>query len=135
MKNKILSNINMPKLSKNQKIRNETLKLLESNKGKLDPRTFSALKIRIRDKRIDAVKRILNKLNYVRFIPDNKIVMFDLGKKVEELKSKKADIIQKAFIKRDVEKLEGNTPQSTYERIKEMKGSIRLFVINHIVSS
>jgi hypothetical protein len=130
MKNKILSNINMPKLSKNQKIRNETLKLLESNKGKLDPRTFSALKIRIRDKRIDAVKRILNKLNYVRFIPDNKIVMFDLGKKVEELKSKKADIIQKAFIKRNVIEITEPDARTVYDRIKEMKGSVKVLIVD-----
>lgn len=131
MKNKILSNIKMPKLSKNQKIRNETLKLLENNKNKLDPRTFSALKIRIRDKRIDAVKRILDKLNYVRFIPNNRIVMFDLGKKVEELKSKKADIIQKAFIKRStIEIIEPNI-NMVYERIQQMKGSIRVIVIDN----
>lgn len=130
MENKILSyNNKMPRLSKNQKLRNETLKVLESNKGKLDPRTFSALKNRINNKRIDAVKRILDKLNYVKFVPDTRIVMFDLGKKTRELKAQKADIIQKAFIKRDVEKLEGKTPESTYDRLKEMKGSIRLFVI------
>lgn len=63
MKKKSFVNINkMPRLSKNQKIRRDTQKLLDEIKSKLNPRTFTSLKGDIQEKRIDAVKRIADKL-------------------------------------------------------------------------
>ena len=62
-KKKSYVNINkMPRLSKNQKIRRDTQKLLDEIKSKLNPRTFTSLKGDIQEKRIDAVKRIADKL-------------------------------------------------------------------------
>ena len=47
MKKKSFDNINkMPRLSKNQKIRQDTQKLLEEIKSKLNPRTYTSLNTR-----------------------------------------------------------------------------------------
>ena len=51
MKNKISDNNNMA-ISKNQKIRNQALQLLRNNKNKFNPRTYTALEDRIKEKRI-----------------------------------------------------------------------------------
>jgi hypothetical protein len=66
---KSFDNINkMPRLSKNQKVRRDTLKLLDEIKSKLNPRTFTALKGDIQEKRIDAVKRIADKLKTLKVL-------------------------------------------------------------------
>jgi hypothetical protein len=61
MENKILTYNKMPRLSKNEKVRRDTQKLLDSIKSKLNPRTFASLKGDIQEKRIDAVKRLADK--------------------------------------------------------------------------
>jgi hypothetical protein len=61
MKIKSFDNINMPRLSKNQKVRRDTQKLLNEIKSKFNSRTFTALKGDIQEKRIDAVKRLADK--------------------------------------------------------------------------
>ena len=48
----------MPRISKNDKIRNDTLKELNSIRTKLNKRTYTAYVNSIREKRIDAVKRL-----------------------------------------------------------------------------
>jgi ferritin len=66
-KKKSFDNINkMPRLSKNQKVRRDTQKLLDEIKSKLNPRTFTSLKGDIQEKRIDAVKRIADKLKTLK---------------------------------------------------------------------
>jgi hypothetical protein len=62
MKIKYFDNVNMPRLSKNQKVRMDTQKLLNEIKSKFNSRTFTTLKGDIQEKRIDAVKRIADKL-------------------------------------------------------------------------
>ena len=61
MENKIFTIYKMPRLSKNQKVRRDTQKLLDEIKSKLNPRTFTSLKGDIQEKRIDAVKRLADK--------------------------------------------------------------------------
>jgi len=57
----------MPRLSKNQKVRRDTLDLLERNKDKLSRLTYLSLKNKINEKRIDAVKNIAKKLEDIIF--------------------------------------------------------------------
>jgi len=58
----------MPRISKNDRFRNETLAILYGLRNSLDYRTFNAYNSQIRNKRIDAVRRIRNELttNYLQ---------------------------------------------------------------------
>lgn len=52
----------MPRVSKNDKIRNDALATLYNIRSQLDFRTFNAYNSNIRNKRIDVVKRIQKEL-------------------------------------------------------------------------
>jgi ADP-heptose:LPS heptosyltransferase len=105
MKLKSFDNINMPRLSKNQKVRRDTLDLLERNKDKLNRLTYLSLRNRINEKRIDAVKNIADKLKDIKLSTEKNIVLKDLRKAGERVKQKASTRIQKAFIKRNTEVL------------------------------
>jgi hypothetical protein len=95
----------MPRLSKNQKVRRDTQKLLDEIKSKLNPRTFTSLKGDIQEKRIDAVKRIADKLKTLKSSTETGITKKTFSKSVQEVKQKATTRIQKAFIKRNTEVL------------------------------
>ena len=85
MKIKSFVNINkMPRLSKNQKVRRDTLKLLDEIKSKLNPRTFTAFRDDIQEKRIDAVKRLADKFTTLKDSTEKGITKKTFSKEVDE---------------------------------------------------
>ena len=84
MKNIISTYNKMPRLSKNQKVRRDTQKLLDEIKSKLNARTFTAIKGDIEEKRIDAVKRIADKLITLKDSTEKGITKKTLKKEVDE---------------------------------------------------
>jgi hypothetical protein len=99
-KKKSFDNINkMPKLSKNDKIRKDTLQLLETQQGKLNHLTYLSLRNKINEKRIDAVKRINQRLKDIRTSTKTGIVQKDIKKVGEEIKTASAQKIQKLAYK------------------------------------
>ena len=139
MKNKILTYNKMPKLSKNEKVRNDTLQLLEKNKNKLKNQTYLALKKRIKEKRIDAVNNIADKLKSIRLSTETNIVLKDLRKAGERVKEKAVSRIQTAYEKSQIKKAKGNSieidnPKSgiIWKELKELKGltgSVRISLV------
>jgi len=81
---------------KNKKIRDNTLEELELAKSKLNIRTYNALKNKITDKRIDAVKRISQELRDLNKIKTTgKKSLKSVRILIEENKAEKARVIQK----------------------------------------
>jgi len=131
MKKKSFVTINkMPRLSKNEKIRRDTQNLLDSIKSKLNPRTFTALKGNIQEKRIDAVKRIADKLKTLKGSTETNITKKTFSKSVQEVKQKASTRIQKAFIKRNTEVLQTPSVNDVYNTLKDYSGSVQLIVMN-----
>lgn len=130
MKKKSFVNINMPRLSKNQKIRRDTQKLLDSIKSKLNPRTFTSLKGDIQEKRIDAVKRIADSLVVLKGSTETGITKKTFSKSVQEVKQKATTRIQKAFIKRNTEVLTTPSVNDVYNTLKDYSGSVKLILMN-----
>ena len=140
MKKKSFVNINkMPRLSKNQKIRRDTQKLLDSIKSKLNPRTFTSLKGDIQEKRIDAVKRIADNLKTLKTSTETGITKKTFSKSVQEVKEKATKRIQTAYEKSQIRKAKGNSieidnPRSgiIWKELKELKGltgSVRISLV------
>lgn len=140
MKKKSFTNINkMPRLSKNQKIRRDTQKLLDEIKSKLNPRTFTALKGDIQENRIDAVKRIADKLITLKGSTETNITKKTFSKSVQEVKEKATKRIQTAYEKSQIKKAKGSSieidnPKSgiIWKELKELKGltgSVRISLV------
>lgn len=126
MENKIYSyNNNMS--SQNQQIRNQALTFLEYNKDKLNRKTYLALKLRIREKRIDAVKRISEKLRQIRFSKDTGIRMYDMKDIVGKL-NVASKTIAKAGVLRNTERIDAPSAKNIYDKIKTMTGSVRVVI-------
>ena len=130
MKKKSFDIYKMPRLSKNQKIRRDTLDLLERNKDKLNRLTYLSLKNKINEKRIDAVKNIAKKLEDIKFSTEKNITQYDLRKAGERVKEKATTRIQKAFIKRNTEVLETPSVNDVYNTLKNYSGSVQLILMN-----
>jgi len=94
----MFSNIKMNKKQK-KKLRKDTLQLLETQRGKLNHLTYLSIKNKIEDKRIDAVKRINERLRDIRTSTKTGIVQKDIKKIGEEIKSQSAKKIQKLAYK------------------------------------
>jgi hypothetical protein len=138
-KKKSLHNIKMPRLSKNQKIRRDTQKLLDSIKSKLNPRTFTSLKSDIEEKRIDSVKRLADKLKTLKTSTQTGITKKTFSKSVQEVKQKASKRIQTAYEKSQIKKAKGSSieidnPRSgiIWKELKELKGftgSVRISLV------
>jgi hypothetical protein len=104
-KNKISANINMPP-SKNiqrQNARNQAFQYLENAKSKLNRLTYLALKRKIKDfKKIDALKRIGEKIREVRYSTNNNIRMFDIKTTIQETKDKTLTRLQSAIRRKQI---------------------------------
>ena len=95
MKLKSLQYINkMPRLSKNQKIRQNTQKLLNDLKPKLNPRTFKSFTDEITNKRIDVVKRLADNLKTLMSSSETNVTKKTFTFAVQEVKSKFANVIK-----------------------------------------
>jgi len=140
MKIKSFVNINkMPRLSKNEKVRRDTLKLLNEIKSKLNPRTFTAFRGDIQEKRIDAVKRIADRLNVLKGSTETGITKKTFSKSVQDVKQKATKRIQTAYEKSQIKKAKGNSieidnPKSgiIWKELKELKGltgSVRISLV------
>jgi hypothetical protein len=129
---KSFDNINMPRLSKNQKVRRDTQKLLDEIKSKLNPRTFTSLKGDIQEKRIDVVKRIADNLKTLKGSTETGITKKTFSKSVQEVKQKATTRIQKAFIKRNTEVLTAPSVSDIYDKLKDYSGSgsVKLILMN-----
>ena len=100
MKKKSLQYINkMPRLSKKEKIRQNTQKLLEEIKSKLTTRTYTSFTKEIKNKRIDAVKRLADKFKTIKTSTDTNITKKTIVKSIDEVKSKAVKKIQKLAYK------------------------------------
>jgi hypothetical protein len=141
-KKKSFVNINkMPRLSKNQKIRRDTISLLNEIKSKLNPITFTALTGDIQEKRIDAVKRIADKLKTLKSSTETKITKKTLSKSVQDVKQKATKTIQTAYEKSQIKKAKGSSieidnPKSgiIWKELKELKGltgSVRISLVEN----
>jgi hypothetical protein len=102
MRNKIFTNINMPPQNQNQQIRNQALQYLENAKSKLNKLTYLALKRRIKDKRIDAVKRISEKIRQVKYSTNNNIRMFDIKTTIQQTKEQKLSKLQSQIRRKQI---------------------------------
>jgi len=139
MENKIFTIYKMPRLSKNQKVRRDTQKLLDSIKSKLNPRTFTSLKGDIQEKRIDAVKRIADRLSVLKGSTETGITKKTFSKSVREVKQKATKRIQTAYEKSQIKKAKGSSieidnPKSgiIWKELKELKGltgSVRISLV------
>ena len=129
----------MPRLSKNQKIRRDTFKLLDEIKSKLNPKTFTAFRNDIQEKRIDAVKRIADKLKTLKGSTETGITKKTFSKSVQEVKQKATKRIQTAYEKSQIKKAKGSSieidnPKSgiIWKELKELKGltgSVRISLV------
>jgi hypothetical protein len=105
MKNKIFTNINMPpsKNTQRQNIRNQAFQYLENAKSKLNRLTYLALKRRIKDfKKIDALKRISEKIRQVRYSTNNNIRMFDIKTTIQQTKEQKLSKLQSQIRRKQI---------------------------------
>ena len=137
---KYFDNINkMPRLSKNQKIRQNTQKLLNDLKPKLNPRTFKSFTDNITNKRIDVVKRLADNLKLLTSSSETNITKKTIVKSVDEVKSKFSNVIKTNLQKqmnRRVKNIsiEIDNPRSgvIWKELKELKGltgSVRISLV------
>tara|TARA_R110002096_G_scaffold172787_1_gene346712 strand:+ start:98 stop:2962 length:2865 start_codon:yes stop_codon:yes gene_type:complete len=139
MENKIFTIYKMPRLSKNQKIRKDTQKLLDSIKSKLNPRTYTSFTSNIQEKRIDAVKRLADKLQTLKSSTETKITKKTFSKSIQQVKKQQVTKIQSAYQKSQIRKAKGNSieidnPKSgvIWKELKELKGlsgSVRISLV------
>jgi len=98
-KKKSSNNINMPIISKNQKIRNDTLKLLTELKDKFNTRSYKSFQKQINEKRIDAVIRLADKLKTLKSSTEKNITKKSLVESVTKVKETAINKIQKLAYK------------------------------------
>ena len=133
----------MPRLSKNDKIRRDTIKILNEIKSKLNPKSYTAFLGDIREKRIDAVKRLADKFKTLKDSGDTNITKKTFSKSIDKVaKNKSASKIQTAFTKAQIRTAKGSSieidnPRSStiWEEIKNLKksrtGSVRLSLVEN----
>ena len=124
------NNIKMAKVSKNQKIRNDTLKLLTELKDKFNTRSYKSFQKQINEKRIDAVGRLADKLKTLQSSTEKNITKKSLAGSVRKVKEQASSRITKAFIKRNTEVLEAPSNNEVYEKLKNYTGDVRIIVID-----
>lgn len=91
----------MPRRTKNQIIRDDTMRYLEDIKGKLNPRTYTSFRNDIKDKRIDAVKRLSDKLKILQYTTKENITKTTLKSAVEDAeRQNRIRISKEAFDKK-----------------------------------
>jgi len=140
MKIKSFDNINkMPRLSKNQKIRQDTQKLLDDLKSKLNPRTFKSFTNQVINKRIDVVKRLADNLKTLSSSSETNVTKKAFKSSVERVKSKFANVIKSNLQKklyRQVKNssIEIDNPRSgvIWKELKDLKGltgSVRISLV------
>ena len=131
----MFTNIKMNKKQK-KKLRADTLKLLETQKSKLNVLTYLSLKNKIEDKRIDAVKRINNELKDIRTSTKTGITKKEIKRVGEEIKSKRAKQLQGLarnlnlrYVKRQSE-FSGAGTTNIWNRLKTMNGEVRVSIVD-----
>jgi hypothetical protein len=129
MKNKIFTNINMPPQNQNQQIRNQALQYLEYAKSNLNKLSYLSLKRKIKDKRIDAVKRISDKLRVLRYSKLKNVKQADIKKVIEKVQ-KSQSLITKLLVKNSTTEIFNPNPQRIYDSIKNMTGSVRVMIVD-----
>jgi hypothetical protein len=129
MKNKIFTNINMPPQNQNQQIRNQALQYLEYAKSNLNKLSYISLKKKIKDKRIDAVKRISDKLRVLRFSKEKNVKQADIKKVIEKVQKSQSQIT-KLLVKNTTTQIFNPNPQRIYDTIKNMTGSVRVMIVD-----
>lgn len=139
---KLKSNVyinKMPRLSKKEKIRQDTQKLLDEIKSKLNPRTYTSFTKEIKDKRIDAVKRLADKFKTIKMSNVTGITKKTLDISLQEVKSKASNLIKTKLQKqmnRRVKNIsiEIDNPRSgiIWKELKDLKGqsgSVRISLV------
>lgn len=140
MKLKSFVNINkMPRLSKNQKIRQDTQKLLNDLKSKLNPRTFKSFTDEITNKRIDTVKRLAENLRVLKSSTEKSITKKSFTSAVQEVKSKFSNVIKTKLQKQMNRRIKNSSieidnPRSgiIWKELKDLKGltgSVRISLV------
>lgn len=89
------NNIKMARVSKNQKIRNDTLKLLTELKDKFNTRSYKSFQKQINEKRIDAVGRLADKLKTLKSSTEKNITKKSFAGSVTKVKEQKEQAIKK----------------------------------------
>ena len=120
----------MARLSKNQKIRRDTKKLLDEIKSKLNAKTYTSFINDIRNKRIDAVLTLKDKFKTLKNSKDTNITKKTFSKAITQVKEKAVTTIQKKFIKKNTEVLETPSTNEVYDVLKKYKGSVKIMIIN-----
>ncbi len=140
MKLKSFVNINkMPRLSKNQKIRQDTQKLLNDLKPKLNPRTFKSFSNEITNKRIDVVKRLADNLKTLTSSSETNVTKKTFTTAVQEVKSKFSNVIKTKLQKQMNRRVKNSSieidnPRSgvIWKELKDLKGlngSVRISLV------
>lgn len=124
------NNIKMARVSKNQKIRNDTLKLLTELKDKFNTRSYKSFQKQINEKRIDAVSRLADKLKTLKSSTEKNITKKSFEGSVRKVKEQASSRISKAFIKRNTEVLEAPSNNQVYNKLGNYTGDVRIIVID-----
>lgn len=129
----------MPRLSKKEKIRQNTQKLLDEIKSKLNPRTYTSFTKEIKDRRIDVVKRLADKFKTIKMSNLTGITKKTLDISLQEVKSKASNVIktklQKQMNRRvKSSSIEIDNPKSgiIWKELKDLKGqsgSVRISLV------
>jgi hypothetical protein len=93
------NNIKMARISKNQKIRNDVLKLLSELKDKFNTRSYKSFQKQINEKRIDAVGRLADKLKTLQSSTEKNITKKSFAGSVSKVKEQAIKKIQKLAYK------------------------------------
>lgn len=142
MEIKISSNIiktKMPKITKNQAIRNNAFTLLESIEQKLNKHTYKTLVKNIRNKRIDVVKKLITNFKVLQYSNDKNITKKSLNQNVEAVKEQNITKLQKNIrtiqkrniIKKSIKITDPYTGSiwAELKQLKEETGSVRLTLV------
>lgn len=129
----------MPRLSKKEKIRQDTQKLLDEIKSKLNPRTYISFTKEIKDRRIDVVKRLADKFKTIKMSNVTGITKKTLDISVQEVKSKASNVIKTKLQKQMNRRVKNSSieidnPRSgiIWKELKDLKGqsgSVRISLV------
>ncbi len=131
----MLGYIKMNKKEK-RKLRQNILNLLESQRGKLNKLTYLSLKSKIENRRIDAVKRIGERLRDIRTSKMTGIVQKDIKRIGEQIKVTRAKQLQGLarnlnlrYVKRQSQFTEQGSG-SIWQKLKNLNGNVRITILD-----
>ena len=136
MKNKIYSNIKMPRLTKKEKARKRAVDLLSNIKDKFNPRTYTSIKGKIENyKRIDSIQREIKRLQTLKQSKDKNITKSTINQSIQKVETQQANRLQRLarnlnlrYVQRQSEVSQAGV-NNIWSEIKNMSGNVRISVV------